>query len=192
MIDVAPLTATIGAEISGVDLADDLDDAVIEEIREALLEWKVLFFRDQHRLDRTSHVAFGRRFGELEIHPITPKDQDQPEVFVIPAGGTFRRPTTGTPTSRGGPSRRSARSSARSSCRRSAATRSGPTWARPTTSSTTTPRQLIDGRKATHDYASAFGAGQPPEVQERMRASTPPSSTRSSAPTPRPGARRST
>ena len=72
MLEIAPLTATIGAEIAGVDLADHLDDAVIEEIREALLEWKVVFFRDQHRLDRTSQVAFGRRFGELEIHPITP------------------------------------------------------------------------------------------------------------------------
>src|SRR5437868_15416258 len=56
MLDIAPLTATIGAEIHGVDLADDLDDTVIEEIREALLEWKVVFFRDQQRLDRTSHV----------------------------------------------------------------------------------------------------------------------------------------
>src|SRR5205823_5640977 len=83
MLEVAPLTATIGAEVAGVDLADDLEDAAIEEIREALLEWKVLFFRDQHRLDRARHVAFGRRFGELEVHPITPAEQEQPEVFVI-------------------------------------------------------------------------------------------------------------
>jgi taurine dioxygenase len=70
----------------GVDLSSDLSDEVIAEIRAALLEWKVVFFRDQHRLDRDRHIAFGRRFGELEIHPITPKDQEQPEVFVIPAG----------------------------------------------------------------------------------------------------------
>ena len=94
MLQIAPLTGTIGAEVSDVDLASDLDEAVIEELRAALLEWKVLFFRDQHRLDRTRHVAFGRRFGELEVHPVTPKDQDQPEVFVIPAGGTFRAPDT--------------------------------------------------------------------------------------------------
>ena len=97
MLEVEPLTATIGAEIGGVDLADDLDDTVVEEIREALLEWKVVFFRDQHRLDRDRHVAFGRRFGDLEIHPITPKDQAQPEVFVIPAGGTFRAPDNWPP-----------------------------------------------------------------------------------------------
>src|SRR6266576_1557097 len=92
MLELAPLTATIGAEVAGVDLADDLDEAVIEEIREALLEWKVLFFRDQHGLDRVRHVAFGRRFGELEIHPVTPADQEQPEVFRIPAGGKYRAP----------------------------------------------------------------------------------------------------
>src|SRR5689334_6813505 len=80
MLEVHPLTATIGAEISGVDLADDHDEALIEEIRDALLAWKVLFFRDQHRLDRTRHIAFGRRFGELEVHPITPPGQEQPEV----------------------------------------------------------------------------------------------------------------
>src|SRR6476619_2234391 len=89
---VEPLTATIGAEITGVDLASSLSDAVIAAIRAALLEWKVIFFRDQHDLDRSSHVAFGRRFGDLEVHPLTPEDQDHPEVFVLPAGGELRAP----------------------------------------------------------------------------------------------------
>ena len=91
-ITIDPMTVTIGAEIGGVDLADDHSEDTIEEIRQALLDWKVIFFRDQHQLDRAGHVAFGRRFGDLEIHPVTPKDQDQPEVFVIPAGGDFRAP----------------------------------------------------------------------------------------------------
>src|SRR3954469_20352677 len=92
MLDIEPLTATIGAEVGGIDLADDLDDSVVDEVRDALLEWKGLFFRDQHRLDRAPHVGLGRRFGGLEIPPITPADQKQPEVFVIPAGGRFRAP----------------------------------------------------------------------------------------------------
>ena len=91
-LTVEPLTATIGAEIGGIDLADELPDAVIEEIRQVLLEWKVVFFRDQGRLDRERHIAFGRRFGDLEVHPLTPDDGANPEVFVIPAGGTFRAP----------------------------------------------------------------------------------------------------
>ncbi|GAA2916677.1 TauD/TfdA dioxygenase family protein [Streptomyces mexicanus] len=62
-IEVRPVAGHIGAEISGVDLAADLDDAVVGEIREAVLRWKVVFFRGQ-RLDHAAHVAFARRFGE--------------------------------------------------------------------------------------------------------------------------------
>jgi alpha-ketoglutarate-dependent taurine dioxygenase len=63
-ITVEPLTTTIGAEIGTVDLAHDLDDDTIAEVRQALLDWKVVFFRDQHSFGRDEHVAFGRRFGD--------------------------------------------------------------------------------------------------------------------------------
>jgi taurine dioxygenase len=89
---VEPLTATIGAEIGGVDLASDLSDDEITEIRDALLDWKVIFFRDQVGLDRERHIAFGRRFGDLEVHPLTPADQDEPEIFVLPSEGKMRAP----------------------------------------------------------------------------------------------------
>ena len=45
--DATPLAATIGAEIEGVRLGDDLPDATIAELRQALLDYKVLCFRDQ-------------------------------------------------------------------------------------------------------------------------------------------------
>lgn len=89
---IEPLTATIGAEISGVDLASALPDDVITAIRAALLDWKVIFFRDQSDLDRDRHIAFGRRFGELEVHPLTPADQKEPEIFVLPSEGKMRAP----------------------------------------------------------------------------------------------------
>ncbi len=92
MLTIEPLTATIGAEIGGVDLVGDADDETIAQIRAALLAWKVIFFRDQHDLDRDRHVAFGRRFGDLEVHPLTPANQDQPEIFVLPSGGELRAP----------------------------------------------------------------------------------------------------
>lgn len=92
MLTIDPLTASIGAEISGVDLADELPDETVAEIRAALLEWKVVFFRDQHSLDRERHIAFGRRFGDLEVHPLTPPEQSEPEIFVLPSGGTSRAP----------------------------------------------------------------------------------------------------
>ena len=65
---LAPVTPTIGAEISGLRLGGDLSDATIAELRRALLEWKVLFFRDQ-AIDRAAHRDFALRWGALEQHP---------------------------------------------------------------------------------------------------------------------------
>ena len=67
-IDVQPIAGALGAEIFGVDVSRHLDDAVIAEIRQALLDHGVIFFRDQ-TLDVEQHKAFTRRFGELFVHP---------------------------------------------------------------------------------------------------------------------------
>src|SRR5262245_14634946 len=77
--DVRPLGATIGAELIGVDLTRDLADEVIAEIRRALHAYKVIFFRRQP-LTPARHVAFARRFGDLEIHPFLPSNTGQPEL----------------------------------------------------------------------------------------------------------------
>ena len=84
-LKVAPLTPSIGAEISGIDLSQEQDDAVIAEIRAALLAHKVVFFRGQP-ITPAQHIAFARRFGTLEIHPATPKGQPDPEVLHIAHG----------------------------------------------------------------------------------------------------------
>src|SRR3546814_17495869 len=88
-LKVAPLTPGIGAEISGIDLACEQDDATIAEIRAALLAYKVVFFRDQF-ITPEQHIAFARRFGPLEIHPATPQDQPNREVLHI-AHGPYSR-----------------------------------------------------------------------------------------------------
>ena len=88
-VKVAPLTPSIGAEIAGVDLSQEQDDAVIAEIRAALLAHKVVFFRDQP-ITPAQHIAFARRFGTLEIHPATPQDQPDPEVLHIAHGPDSR------------------------------------------------------------------------------------------------------
>ena len=82
---VRPLTPMIGAELFGLDLGEELDDKAVAEVRQALLEHKVVFFRDQH-ITRAQHLAFAQRFGELEIHPATPKDQQNPEILRIEHG----------------------------------------------------------------------------------------------------------
>ena len=67
-IVVRKLTPIIGAEIDGVDLAQPLSNRTQDEIHRALAENLVIFFRDQ-TLTPDQHVAFGRRFGELHVHP---------------------------------------------------------------------------------------------------------------------------
>jgi len=77
-----PLTPVIGAEIEGVDLRTPLDQALREAVRAALLEWKVVFFRDQD-ITTEQHLAFARNFGELEVHPFAPSKPGYPEVLAI-------------------------------------------------------------------------------------------------------------
>ena len=77
--DVKRLGATIGAEIQGIDITSELAQPVVDDLRRALLEYKVIFFRDQP-LTPERHVAFAKRFGELEIHPFLPSNTGVPEL----------------------------------------------------------------------------------------------------------------
>jgi len=81
----SPLTPTIGVEIGGIDLRDPLDAATAAAIRQALLDWKVIFFRDQD-ITTDQHLAFARAFGTLEVHPFAPHKPDYPEVMAISHG----------------------------------------------------------------------------------------------------------
>ena len=81
-LEVSPLTPTIGAEIGGVDLAQPLDHKTRDALRTLLLEWKVLFFRDQE-ITTEQHLAFARNFGALEVHPFAPHKPGYPEVMAI-------------------------------------------------------------------------------------------------------------
>jgi len=81
-LTVEPLSPSIGAEVQGIDLREEASDEAIATIRQALLDHKVLFFREQH-ITIEQHLAFARRFGDLEIHPVTPLDQEHREVLVI-------------------------------------------------------------------------------------------------------------
>ena len=84
-IEVRKLTPTIGAEIHGVDLSRPLGNQQFQEVHDALMENLVIFFRDQE-LTHDQHKDFGRRFGELHMHPTsTRKDWDHPEILTIKA-----------------------------------------------------------------------------------------------------------
>jgi taurine dioxygenase len=81
-LEVRPIAGALGAEIHGVDLARDTDDATIAAIREALLEHCVVFFRDQS-LDADQQKRFARRFGDLFVHPNYVGLQADPEIVEI-------------------------------------------------------------------------------------------------------------
>jgi taurine dioxygenase len=79
---LVPLTPTIGAEVGGIDLTKPVAAETLADLRAALLDRKVLFFRDQD-ITTEQHLAFARLFGALEVHPFAPHKPDFPEVLAI-------------------------------------------------------------------------------------------------------------
>ena len=76
------LSPSIGAELLDLDLKKPLSEDLKDEIYQALLVYKVIFFRDQD-LSIEEHLEFANNFGELEIHPFTNNDKQYPEVLKI-------------------------------------------------------------------------------------------------------------
>ena len=76
------LSPSIGAELLDIDLKKPLDQSLKDEIYQALLVYKVIFFRDQD-LTIEEHLAFAKNFGELEVHPFANNDEQYPEVLKI-------------------------------------------------------------------------------------------------------------
>ena len=81
-INVRPLGNAVGAEITGVDLAEDLGNAEFAAIRDAFHAHGVIFFRDQ-RLSPRQHVAFARRFGPININRFFQPVEGHPEIAEV-------------------------------------------------------------------------------------------------------------
>jgi taurine dioxygenase len=82
-LTIRRMSGAVGAMIGGVDLARDLDNnEVISGIHQALLDHCVIFFRDQH-LTPEQHIAFGRRFGTLNVHDYVKGMDGYPEIIVV-------------------------------------------------------------------------------------------------------------
>jgi taurine dioxygenase len=81
-VRIEPMAGLIGAELHGVDLREPLDEQTFAAVHQALLDHHVIFFRDQ-AITPAQQVAFGRRFGELHIHPYIPNLPEQPEVIQL-------------------------------------------------------------------------------------------------------------
>jgi alpha-ketoglutarate-dependent taurine dioxygenase len=94
---IEPITGHIGAEVRGLDLAEQLEDAEVLALRQALLRWKVLFFMAQH-LSHGEQIVFARRFGEVTpAHPLEGEAVNQhPQVLPIAGSDAIRWQGDGT------------------------------------------------------------------------------------------------
>jgi len=91
-LEIRPLSGALGAEVFGADLSHGalsrgLADGVMGQVQEALLAYGVVAVRDQ-KLDATAQIEFGRRLGELDVHPIANGMDEHPEMIRVrkPAG----------------------------------------------------------------------------------------------------------
>jgi len=171
-LSVRPLAPTLGAEISGVDLAQ-LDAAGAAELERAFLEFKVLFFRDQD-LSIEAHLAFARRFGELEEHPFLPPKDGYGQVIRFAKD----EETAGVENTwhsdvswREVPSLGSVLHAAEVP-----AVGGDTLWADMEAAYEgldAATRERIEGLRAVHDFTHSFGLGMAPEELERKRAEFP-------------------
>jgi taurine dioxygenase len=76
------LSPAIGTEVHGIDLSHHLDDETVAWLYQLLVARKVIFFRDQP-ITQDQHIAFARRFGDLEVHPFTANDAEHPEIIHL-------------------------------------------------------------------------------------------------------------
>ncbi|SEN45633.1 taurine dioxygenase [Pseudomonas sp. ok272] len=86
-LTITPLSSALGAQISGVDLAQPLNVEQRDAIEQALLKHQVLFFRDQP-INPRQQAHFAANFGDLHIHPIYPNVPGQPEVLILDTAHT--------------------------------------------------------------------------------------------------------
>jgi len=83
-ITLQPISGSLGAIVKGVDLREPLDDELYAEIKQALLENLVIFFRDQD-ITPQQQIDFARRFGDLHIHPFIPALEGHEEIIQLKA-----------------------------------------------------------------------------------------------------------
>tara|TARA_B110000438_G_scaffold57434_1_gene57498 strand:+ start:1008 stop:1853 length:846 start_codon:yes stop_codon:yes gene_type:complete len=80
---IKKLTPFIGAEITGLDLSDNLKKNILDEVYKLLIKHKVIFFRNQ-KIDPIQQIKFAKSFGLIESsHPVYPHVLNHPEIVVL-------------------------------------------------------------------------------------------------------------
>lgn len=80
-IAIKPLDG-VGAEISGIDLSEDISSADMASLRTALAENGVIFFHDQE-IDEKDHIAFAKRWGKININRFFAAHENYPEIALV-------------------------------------------------------------------------------------------------------------
>src|SRR5262245_25188709 len=80
--EVRPTSGALGAELRGIDLGNGLDAAAVDDIREALNEHGVIFFRDQ-RLTPEQHIAFAQRIGSINVNRFFKSVPGYPQIAEV-------------------------------------------------------------------------------------------------------------
>ena len=81
-LKIQKVAGSLGAEIHGLDMSSPLDKETHAAVHDALMDHQVLFFRDQD-ITPDQHVAFAENFGTLQVHPLLPRLDDNPEVLIL-------------------------------------------------------------------------------------------------------------
>ena len=80
---IRQLTPSLGAEITGIDLSNDLSNEQLNQIYDDLIKYNVIFFRDQ-KISPEKHIEIAKSFGTIEEpHPIYPHVEGFPEIVLL-------------------------------------------------------------------------------------------------------------
>ena len=90
-IEIRPITAEIGAELTGIDLGRPLAAEAIATISRALHDHLVLVFRNQ-QMNEDEHIGFARQFGEIQPPPLKTHYDANPLLHVLGRGTLPGRP----------------------------------------------------------------------------------------------------
>jgi taurine dioxygenase len=84
-LSFVPLSYMLGVEVRGLDLSAPLDSDTFASLRRAFLDHGGLMLLRNQRITREQHIAFSRRFGDLETHDAVPRDRDpeHPEILLV-------------------------------------------------------------------------------------------------------------
>ncbi|MFT5114366.1 MAG: taurine dioxygenase [Parasphingorhabdus sp.] len=79
---ITRLVGGLGAEISEVNLADEMPSPVVNKVKQSLWQSHLVIFRDQ-QLSPDAQITFGKHLGELKKHPLIGSLEGYPEIMMV-------------------------------------------------------------------------------------------------------------